>query len=182
MADGTNLDPALSMGGNLPPDVQRYLEGYPNLTGLQNLPGVPGSDSTAITGLRPEQTGLIQAVRWPKQASVLLWNWSGLVVACGLANEGHTVQIYDERESYRAVGRVLCGGEAQCSALGDPSSEALPAIRDIQTLDAIFIGTYGLDKLASENPLIRLLADTLNRGGTVIVATHGAAAHSLGTS
>ena len=182
MTEGVKLDPALSAGGDLPLDVQHYLERYPNLTGLQNLPGVRGSDATAITGLRPEQAGLIQAVRWPKQASVLLWNWSGLAVARGLANEGHTVQIYDERESYRAVGRVLCGGEAQCSALGDPSSEALPAIRDIQTLDAIFIGTYGLDKLASENPLIQLLADTLNRGGTVIVATHGAAAHSLGTS
>lgn len=182
MTEGVKLDPALSAGGDLPLDVQHYLERYPNLTGLQNLPGVRGSDATAITGLRPEQAGLIQAVHWPKQASVLFWNWSGLAVARGLADKGHTVQIYEERENYRAVGRALCGGEAQVLALGDPTSETLAAIRNIQTLDAIFIGTFGLDKLVSAHPLIQLLADTLNRGGIVIVATHHAAAHSLGTS
>ena len=159
----------------LPPEIEHYL----NITGLQSLSEVLGDDSPALTGLQPEQAGLIQLVRWTRRSSVLFWNWPGLVAAPALIDDGHEVHIYDERESYREAARALCGKEAQVSGLSDPESEALTTIQNLPCLDKIFISTPMFDKTGAENPLIRLLVDTLNRGGTVIVAQNNAVSQTL---
>ena len=159
----------------LPREIERYL----NITGLQNLSKVLGADSPALTSFQPEQAGLIQLVRWTGRSSVLFWNWPGLVAARALIDDGHEVHIYDERESYREAARALCGEEARVAGLSDPESEALTTIQNLPGLDKIFINTLMFDKIGAENPLIPLLVDTLNRGGTVIVAQNNAVSQTL---
>jgi GT2 family glycosyltransferase len=175
MTEMENCDQEHRVERRLPPEIEYYL----NITGLQHLPEVLGADSPALTGLQPEQAGLLQVFPWTERSSVLFWNWPGLVAARALIDDGHEVYIYDERESYRAAARALCGEEAQVSGFSDPESETLTPIVNLQRLDKIFISTPMLDKIGAEDPLIRLLVDTLNRGGTVIVAQTNATSESL---
>ena len=181
MTEGSNIERVPALGGSLPLDLERYLGRYPDLTGLPGLPQNSCPDGAAFTDLRPEQAGFIKLLRWPEMSSVLFWNWSGLVAARYLADEGHTVQIFDQRDEYRMIARLLCGGDALVSSLSNDTSVSLPSIHDVQSLGTVFIDTNGLDGLASGDVLLRLLIDLLNRGGTVVAARTSMGAQPLET-
>ena len=170
MTDTPAIDVACPHDGSLPSIVRRSLESYPDLAGLQNLSKVSDSDSADYSSLCLEQVGLMRMLRWREQASALFWNWSGLPAARWLIDQGHKVQIYDERIDYREAAQALFGDGARVPVSGDPSGETFACGKDAPALDVIFVGDHGLDQSDSNSALVSMAIDGLKSGTTVVVS------------
>ena len=166
----------------LPPDVRRCLEYYPDLSGLRTLHEGFSPETADYSSLCLEQVGLMRVLRWPEQASVLFWNWSGLSAARWLIEQGHKVQIYDERKDYREAAQILCGGWIRVSSPSDPLGERFVDGNDSFRFDVIFAGDQGLDQSDSNSTLVPLVIDGLRSGTTVVVSKPSGKCPTFSTS